>query len=81
MNYEDKLTLLKKELDRAKDFKYKADARLEQLNNQKTEILKELEDYDIKPEDLESEISKLDNEIKELFEKASALLPQNPPYK
>lgn len=81
MNYEDKLTALKKELDKAKDFKYKADARLEQLNNQKSEILKELEEEGIDPKDLELEIKKLDEDIKFLLEKASSLLPQNPPYK
>jgi len=39
--------------------KYKSEARLEQLNSQKKDILLEIEKLGIKPEDLEKEISNL----------------------
>ena len=56
--------------------KYKSEARLEQLNSQKKEILTEIEKLGIKPEDLESEISNLKNEIEKLFDEANSLMPR-----
>ena len=56
--------------------KYKSEARLEQLNSQKKEILAEIEKLGIKPEDLESEISNLKNEIDKLFDEANNLMPR-----
>lgn len=76
MNYEDNLNSLKKQLDRAKDLKYKADARLESLKSQKEELLKEIESQGIDPEDLGTQIEKLEGEIKDLFEKANNMLPK-----
>ncbi|WP_071027415.1 hypothetical protein [Peptoniphilus raoultii] len=76
MNYEDNLNNLKKQLDRAKDLKYKADARLESLKSQKEELLKEIKSQGINPEDLGTQIEKLEGEIKDLFEKANNMLPK-----
>lgn len=76
MNYEDQLNNLKKQLDRAKDLKYKADARLESLKSQRQELLKEIEKEGIKPEDLSMEIEKLEKEIVDLFQKADSMMPK-----
>lgn len=76
-NYEKELNLLKDSLDKAKSLKYKAEARLEQLNNQQQEIIKELKELGVNPEDLEEEISKLTKEIDTLFKKANELLPKD----
>lgn len=76
MNYEDQLNNLKKQLDRAKDLKYKADARLESLKSQRSELLKEIEKEGIKPEDLSMEIEKLEKEIVDLFQKADSMMPK-----
>ena len=76
MNYEDQLNNLKKQLDRAKDLKYKADARLESLKSQRAELLKEIEKECIKPEDLSMEIEKLEKEIVDLFQKADSMMPK-----
>ena len=76
MDYEDNLNNLKKHLDRAKDLKYKADARLESLKAQREELLKEIEKEGVKPEELSNVISNLENEIKQLFEKANSMLPK-----
>lgn len=76
MDYEDNLNNLKKQLDRAKDLKYKADARLESLKAQREELLKEIEKEGVKPEELSNVISNFENEIKELFEKANSMLPK-----
>lgn len=75
MNYEENLKNLKEELDRLKNMKYKSEARLEQLNSQKKDILLEIEKLGIKPEDLEKEISNLKNEIDKLFNEANDLMP------
>lgn len=75
MDYEKELNLLKENLEKAKSLKYRAEARLEQLKQQETEIIKELDDLGVKPEDLEKEIKSLTDEINTLFKEANTLLP------
>ncbi|MCK9442916.1 MAG: hypothetical protein M0Q14_00060 [Tissierellaceae bacterium] len=77
MDYEKELNSLKEDLEKAKNLKYKAEARLEQLNQQEQEIINELNKLGIKPEELENEIEKLTKEIKELFQEANQLLPKD----
>lgn len=77
MDYEKELNVLKDNLEKAKSLKYKAEARLEQLNNQEQEIIKELKNLGVNPEDLEREIKKLKLEIDKLFEEANTLLPKD----
>ncbi|WMM26546.1 hypothetical protein RBU61_07690 [Tissierella sp. MB52-C2] len=77
MDYEKELNNLRENLEKAKNLKYKAEARLEQLNQQEDEIIKELNALGIKPEELESEISKLTLDIDRLFQEANALLPKD----
>lgn len=76
MKYEEQLNDLKERLDRAKNLKYKAEARLEQLNMQKNELLQELEKEGVKPEELDTEIDKLSKEIEDLFAKAEDMMPK-----
>ena len=75
MDYEKELNSLKENLEKAKSLKYRAEARLEQLKQQETEIIKELRDLGVKPEDLESEITHLTSDINKLFQEANELLP------
>lgn len=77
MDYEKELNSLKDNLEKAKNLKYKAEARLEQLNQQEEELIKELKDLGVKPEDLENEISKLTLDIDRLFKEANELLPKD----
>lgn len=77
MDYEKELNLLKENLEKAKSLKYRAEARLEQLKQQETEIIKELEDLGVKPEDLDTEIRQLTSEINKLFQEANELLPSD----
>lgn len=77
MNYEKQLTVLKDDLEKIKNLKYKAEARLEQLTQQEDEINKELNELGVKPEDLESEIKKLTSEIENLFIEANSLIPKD----
>ncbi len=77
MNYERELNNLKENLEKAKDLKYKAEARLEQLNQQEAEIIDELNKLGVKPENLNEEIEKLSLEIENLFKEANDLLPKD----
>lgn len=77
MNYENQLNDLRESLEKAKSLKYRAEARLEQLNKQEEEIIKELKDLGVKPEELDNEINKLTNEINGLFKEANELLPKD----
>lgn len=77
MNYEKELNDLKESLEKAKDLKYKAEARLEQLNKQEKEIIEELNELGVKPENLNKEIEKLTSEIENLFKEANDLLPKD----
>ncbi len=58
MDYEKELSLLKNNLERAKNLKYKAEARMEQLNHQQKEIIEELKELGVEPNELENEIKK-----------------------
>lgn len=75
MNYENELNILKENLDKAKNLKYRAEARLEQLAQQEEEIIKDLEELGVRPEELKDEIVKLSNVIESLFKEANELLP------
>ncbi len=77
MDYEKELNSLKNNLEKAKSLKYRAEARLEQLKQQETEIVKELKELGVKPEDLETEIKGLTEEINKLFHEANELLPKD----
>lgn len=77
MDYEKELNVLRDNLEKAKSLKYRAEARLEQLNNQQQEIINELMELGVNPEDLEEEIKKLKFQIDELFREANRLLPKD----
>ncbi|MBZ2173814.1 hypothetical protein K8M07_00925 [Schnuerera sp. xch1] len=77
MNYEKELNTLREDLEKAKSLKYRAEARLEQLNKQQQEIVDELKDLGVNPEELEGEINKLKEEINELFKEANELMPKD----
>lgn len=77
MDYEKELSKLKDDLEKAKSLKYRAEARLEQLNKQEEEIIGELKDLGIEPKDLEGEINKLTSDIQNLFKEANELLPKD----
>ncbi len=77
MNYEKDLNKLKEDLDQARNLKYKAEARLEQLQKQENEIIEEIKSMGIDAKDLDGEIAKLTKEINELFNEANALIPRD----
>ena len=77
MDYDKELGLLKDNLEKAKSLKYRAEARLEQLKKQEDEIIRELNELGVKPEELENEIKNLSGEIERLFKEANELLPDD----
>lgn len=77
MDYEVQLKKLKEDLDKAKTLKYRAEAKLEQLKNQEKDLIDELVELGVNPNNLDNEIRKLSEEINSLFEEASKLLPKD----
>ncbi|WP_422486782.1 hypothetical protein [Gudongella sp. DL1XJH-153] len=77
MDYEKDLNDLKENLEKAKNLKYRAEARMEQLKKQEDEIISELNKLGVKPEMLDQEIIKLKNEIESLLKEANELLPKD----
>lgn len=74
-DYEKSIGSLKEGLEKARNMRIRAEARLEQLNKQKQDIILEIEALGVKPEELDNEIDKLKAEIEQLLKKASELLP------
>lgn len=75
VNYEEKLQILKEKIDRAKNIKIKAETKLEALQKQKEEIIKQLEEMGINPNELEKEIKRLESEIITLIKEIEESLP------
>ncbi|CCJ33813.1 MULTISPECIES: hypothetical protein [Caloramator] len=75
VNYEEKLQILKEKIERAKNIKIKAETKLEALQKQKEEIIKQLEEMGINPNELEKEIKRLESEIITLIKEIEESLP------
>ncbi|MDU7925471.1 MAG: hypothetical protein E7J43_01045, partial [Finegoldia magna] len=58
-----------------KEEKNRAEIALESLEKQKEDILNQLKELNIDPKNLESEITKLQNQIEQDLQKAEELLP------
>lgn len=71
-----KIVEIKERLEKAKNAKIRAEARLEQLGRQRDEIVKELESMGIKEDQLQNEISRLRAEMEESITKAEQLIPK-----
>lgn len=75
MNINERFNSIKERLDKAKEDKNRAEIALENLEKQKEDILNQLKELNIDPENLESEIIKLKNQIELDLQKAEELLP------
>ncbi|WP_078391437.1 hypothetical protein [Shouchella patagoniensis] len=73
---EQDLEKMKQAIDKAKDVRYRAEAKLEELENQKNRLLEELEELGVKPEELDEEITRLESEINRSMEEAWTLIPK-----
>lgn len=77
MDYTNRLEALKDSLDKAKLNKVKYEERLNILLNDRENIIKEIKDLGIEPENLEAEIKNLENKIATDITKAEELLKDN----
>ncbi|WP_027339191.1 hypothetical protein [Halonatronum saccharophilum] len=75
--YKAEIEVIKNKLDRANKLRDKAIFKLENLKEQRKELLKEIEEFGVKPENLDSEIKELEKELKLLITKAKDLLPND----
>jgi chromosome segregation ATPase len=73
---EQRIKEMKAKLDEAKNLRYKAEIRLEDLERQEKEILAELEALGVEPDQLDEEIARLEREIEQGIEEAWSLLPR-----
>lgn len=69
-----KLQTLKASVDAARTEKAKAEARLEELNKQKTQLLSDLQTLGVAPDQLDAEIARLEAERDRLMAEAEQLL-------
>jgi len=70
---------LKGRIEESRQLRYKYEARLEEIGRQRQRVLQELADMGLRPEDLESEIARLQAEVNGLLEDAASLLPPDVP--
>jgi|OM-RGC.v1.032544056 chromosome segregation ATPase len=76
VDYTEKLTRLKDGLEKAKDLRVKALTKLEGLEAQEQELVKELRSkYEVDPEKLEDEIARLEKQIAEMIAEIEAIIP------
>lgn len=75
MNNNERFNNIKERLAKAKEEKNRAEIALESLEKQKEDILNQLKELNIDPENLESEITRLQNQIEQDLQKAEELLP------
>jgi chromosome segregation ATPase len=73
---EQQLAQIKKAIDKARDMRYRAEAKLEELENQKKRLLVELEELGVKPEELDQEIARLEREIDLSLKETWELIPK-----
>jgi len=74
-DYEKTIAQLKDNLEKAKSMRFRAEAKLEQLNKQKEEIVNEIISMGLEPENIDKEIEKLKKEIDVLISESRELLP------
>ncbi|NEU29300.1 hypothetical protein GN156_00680 [bacterium LRH843] len=67
---------MKKAIDKARDMRYRAEVKLEELENQKNRLLAELEELGVKPEQLDEEIERLEREIQTSLSETWELIPK-----
>ena len=73
-----RLNNLKAQIDQGKNEKARAEANKETYEKQKQEIINQLAEVGVAPENLDAEISRLDSEIQQGLAKAEQLLNPQP---
>ena len=74
MNYIDEITKIQKQIDSNKLEKAKLEEREKGLKEEKEKLIADLTVYEIKEDDLEGEIAKLDEEIQQELSKCKEIM-------
>lgn len=74
-----RLRELQERAERARTEKARAEATLESLEKQRNELVAEIREMGVEPEDLPAEIERLEEEIAQGLKKAEELLPPETP--
>lgn len=75
MSVEKRITELKEALNKAKDLRYKAEAKKETLLKQKEELVEEIRKEGVEPENLEAEIKSLEETIARMTKEIEGMIP------
>jgi chromosome segregation ATPase len=70
-----RLAELKTGIERAKQMRYKYEARIEELGRTQQRLLAQVREHGLEPADLDDEIERLQEELEELLRQAADLLP------
>ena len=73
---EEKIKYMKTKIEEAKDLRRRAELKLENLEKQERDILMELEQLGVKPDQLTEEINRLEQEVREGLQEVEQLLPK-----
>lgn len=74
---EARIAQLKERIKQATGNKIRFEERLQRLQTEREQLLRQLEDLGVKPEQLDDEIRRLQGEIENLLREANSLLPQD----
>jgi chromosome segregation ATPase len=73
---EEQIKGLKTKIEDAKNKRYRAEIRLEELEKKEKEILNQLAELGVEPNSLDEEIEKLEKEIQKEIEEVKQMIPQ-----
>lgn len=76
MNYEKRISEINQEIENAKMRKFKAEARMEQLIQQRQQLEEQLAKLNLTPDELPGEIERLRHEMDQLIQKVESMLPR-----
>lgn len=71
------LEVLKKNVEKGKELLGKAHGRLESLEQQEKDLVSQIKEQGVEPENLNDEINKINDEIAQLFNEANGLIPHD----
>lgn len=75
MSVEKRINELKDALNKAKDLRYKAEAKKETLLKQKEELMEAIRKEGVEPENLEAEIKTLEETIARMTKEVEGMIP------
>ena len=75
-NYEQRLQVLRNQIDAAKQEKARAEATLQMVEQRRAELHKELAELSVKPEELDETIKALEAKLEASLAEAEGLIPE-----